>query len=66
MRNVATPFSLYSDSAGLDFDQGVLDGFDDIKAKVADELKLQSVEVFTRREIPTWVVIQNHPGFASM
>lgn len=41
---VASPFGLYRTGTGPDFDQDVLDEFDDLKTKVADELKMQSLE----------------------
>lgn len=42
--HVASPFELYRAENGPDFDQDVLDEFDDLKTKVANELKLGSLE----------------------
>lgn len=39
---VASPFGLYR--AGPDFDLDVLDEFDDIKTKIADEMKMRPLE----------------------
>ena len=41
---VASPFGLYRPGAEPDFDQAVLDEFDDLRAKVADKLKLRSLQ----------------------
>jgi len=49
MHHAASPFELYRASTGPDFDQDVLDEFDDIKIEVADELKLESFEILSRR-----------------
>ncbi|KAF9649460.1 hypothetical protein BDM02DRAFT_1819799 [Thelephora ganbajun] len=49
MHHAASPFGLYRASVSPDFDQDVLDEFDDIKAKAADELRLQSFEILSRR-----------------
>jgi len=49
MYSAASPFALYSVSMGPDFDLDVLDGFDDIKTEVANELRLQSSEALTWR-----------------
>jgi len=40
---VASPFGLYRVGTGPDFDQDVLDGFDDLKTEVADGLKLHPI-----------------------
>ena len=59
MHRTASLFELYRPSAGPDFDQDVLDEFDDIKNEVADELKLNSFEILSRkpREIPIYLGI---------
>ena len=49
VHRVASPFALYRTSTGPDFDQDVLDEFDDIKAEAADELKLRSFEIPSRK-----------------
>lgn len=38
----ASPFGLYRPENGPDFDQDVLDEFDDIRAKVAEKMKLRT------------------------
>lgn len=48
-RRNSSPFGLYRTSVGPDFDQDVLDGFDDIKTEVADELKLKTFEILSRK-----------------
>lgn len=45
----ASPFGLYRASPGPDFDQDILDGFDDIRSEVADELKLRSFDISPQR-----------------
>ena len=49
MHRAASPFGLYRASTGPDFDQDILDEFDDIKTKVSDELRLQSFGISSRR-----------------
>ena len=49
MHRTSSPFGLYRASVGPDFDQDVLDGFDDIKTDIADELKLKTFEILSRR-----------------
>jgi len=49
MRRTASPFGLYRPSTALDFNQDVLDEFDDIKPKETDELKLQSFGILSGR-----------------
>lgn len=49
MHRNSSPFGLYRTSVGPDFDQDVLDGFDDIKTEMADELKLKTFEILSRR-----------------
>lgn len=41
---VASPFGLFMTGTGPDFDQDVLDEFDDLKTEVTHEMKLQSLE----------------------
>jgi hypothetical protein len=49
MDRMASPFEFYRTTTGPDFDKDVLDEFEDIKVEVADELKLQSFEILSRR-----------------
>ena len=49
MHRAASPFGLYRASTGPDFDQDILDDFDDIRTKVTDELRLQSFGISSRR-----------------
>jgi hypothetical protein len=46
---VASPFGLYRTGTGPDFDQDVLDEFDDLKTEVANQLKMQSLENHCQR-----------------
>lgn len=45
----SSPFTLYRASVGPDFARDVLDGFDDIRTEVVDELKMRSFESFPQR-----------------
>lgn len=56
MHHMASPFELYRASTGPDFDQDMLDEFDDIKTEVADKLKPESFEILSRR--PREIIIQ--------
>ena len=49
MHSAASPFGLYRASTDPDSDEDVLDEFDDIKTDAADELKLDTFEILSRR-----------------
>jgi len=49
MNRATSPFGLFRASTGPDFDQDMLDDFDDIKSKVSDELRLQPFGISSRR-----------------